>query len=41
MMDIRESGGALLVVELFGSEANGWQMIAWGRRIGCRDAGLG
>ena len=33
--------GARLVVELFGSDANGRKMIAWGRRIGCRDAGLG
>ena len=30
-----------LVVELFGSDANGRKMIAWGRRIGCRDAGHG
>ena len=29
------------VVELFGSDANGRKMIAWGRRIGCRDAGHG
>ena len=28
------------IVELFGSDANGRKMIAWGRRIGCRDAGL-
>ena len=30
-----------LVVELFGSDPNGRKMIAWGRRIGCRDAGHG
>ena len=30
-----------LVVELFGSDLNGRKMIAWGRRIGCRDAGHG
>ena len=29
------------VVELFGSNANGRKMIAWGRRVGCRDAGHG
>ena len=29
------------IVELFGSDANGRKMIAWGRRIGCRDAGHG
>ena len=40
-MDIRESGGLRLIVELFGSDANGRKMIAWGRRIGCRDAGHG
>ena len=33
--------GARFVVELFGSDANGRKMIAWGRRIGCRDAGHG
>ena len=27
------------VVELFGEDQNGRRMIAWGRRIGCRDAG--
>lgn len=27
------------VVELFGEDSNGRKMIAWGRRIGCRDAG--
>ena len=32
---------ARFVVELFGSDANGRKMIAWGRRIGCRDAGHG
>ncbi|MBQ3808666.1 MAG: hypothetical protein II840_12000 [Kiritimatiellae bacterium] len=37
--DGQERGGARLVVELFGSDANGRKMIAWGRRIGCRDAG--
>ena len=31
MMDIRGSGGARFVVELFGSDANGRKMIAWGR----------
>ena len=39
--DGRNRGGAHLVVELFGSDANGRKMIAWGRRIGCRDAGHG
>ena len=34
-------GGARFVVELFGNEPNGRRMIAWGRRIGCRDAGHG
>lgn len=29
----------LFFVELFGSDPNGRKMIAWGRRIGCRDAG--
>ena len=29
------------IVELFGSDPNGRKMIAWGRRIGCRDAGHG
>ena len=33
--------GALFVVELFGSDLNGRKMIAWGRRVGCRDAGHG
>ena len=33
--------GARFVVELFGSEPNGRRMIAWGRRVGCRDAGHG
>ena len=28
------------VVELFGDDRNGRKMIAWGRRIGCADAGL-
>ena len=37
----QERGGARFVVELFGSDANGRKMIAWGRRIGCRDAGHG
>ena len=40
-MDVRGSGGLRFVVELFGSDANGRKMIAWGRRIGCRDAGHG
>ena len=31
----------LFSVELFGSDPNGRRMIAWGRRIGCRDAGHG
>ena len=29
------------VVELFGDDRNGRKMIAWGRRIGCGDAGHG
>ena len=29
------------IVELFGSDLNGRKMIAWGRRIGCPDAGHG
>ena len=33
--------GLVCVVELFGSDPNGRKMIAWGRRIGCRDAGHG
>ena len=33
--------GLVFIVELFGSDPNGREMIAWGRRIGCRDAGLG
>ena len=40
-MDEQGKSMARLVVELFGSDANGRKMIAWGRRIGCRDAGLG
>ena len=28
-------------VELFGDARNGRKMIAWGRRIGCGDAGHG
>ena len=32
--DGQERGGARFVVELFGSNANGRKMIAWGRRIG-------
>jgi len=27
------------IVELFGDNRNGRKMIAWGRRIGCADAG--
>ena len=27
------------IVELFGDGRNGQKMIAWGRRIGCGDAG--
>ena len=27
------------IVELFGDDRNGRKMIAWGRRIGCEDAG--
>ena len=27
------------VVELYGDDRNGRKMIAWGRRIGCEDAG--
>ena len=30
-----------LFVGLFGSDPNGRRMIAWGRRIGCREAGHG
>ena len=37
----QDRGGVRLVVDLFGSDPNGRKMIAWGRRIGCRDAGLG
>ena len=33
--------GLICIVELFGSDANGRKMIAWGRRIGCKDAGHG
>ena len=33
--------GLICIVELFGSDANGRKMIAWGRRIGCREAGHG
>ena len=39
--DGQERGVARFVVELFGSDPNGRKMIAWGRRIGCRDAGHG
>jgi len=39
--DGQERGGARFVVELFGGDPNGRKMIAWGRRIGCRDAGHG
>ena len=31
----------LFFVERFGCNPNGRRMIAWGRRIGCRDAGHG
>ena len=27
------------IVELFGDDRNGRKMIAWGRRVGCKDAG--
>ena len=27
------------IVELFGDDRNGRKMIAWGRRIGCAEAG--
>lgn len=40
-ISVSRSGSLNLVVELFGSDANGRKMIAWGRRIGCKDAGLG
>ena len=30
-----------VIVELLGSDSNGRKMIAWGRRIGCPDAGHG
>ena len=33
--------GPIYIVELFGRDPNGRKMIAWGRRIGCRDAGHG
>ena len=33
--------GFVCIVELFGSDANGRKMIAWGRRIGCKGAGHG
>ena len=39
--DGKRKSGARFVVELFGSDPNGRKMIAWGRRIGCRDAGHG
>ena len=29
------------IVELMGDDPNGRKMIAWGRRIGCADAGHG
>ena len=29
------------IVELMGDDLNGRKMIAWGRRIGCTDAGHG
>lgn len=29
------------IVELYGDDRNGRKMIAWGRRIGCEDAGHG
>ena len=29
------------IVELIGDDRNGRKMIAWGRRIGCADAGHG
>lgn len=29
------------VVELYGEDQTGRKMIAWGRRIGCRDVGHG
>ena len=29
------------IVELMGDDLNGRKMIAWGRRIGCADAGHG
>ena len=29
------------IVELMGDDLNGRKMIAWGRRIGCPDAGHG
>lgn len=37
--DGQKRGGSRLVVELFGSDANGRKMIEWGRRIGCRARG--
>ena len=38
---VSTTAGLVCIVELFGSDANGRKMIAWGRKIGCRDAGLG
>ena len=29
------------IVELYGDDRNGRKLIAWGRRIGCGDAGHG
>ena len=37
--DGQERSRVRFFVELFERDANGRKMIAWGRRIGCRDAG--
>ena len=36
-----ESSDLRVIVELFGGDPTGRKMIAWGRRIGCREAGHG
>ena len=40
-MNTEPSPHPCFLVELFGSDPNGRKMIAWGRRVGCRDAGHG
>ena len=40
--DIQSIGSIMkCIVELVGDDPNGRKMIAWGRRIGCADAGHG